>query len=321
MLTALKKSDGFTPLIAIIAIAIILTVIVGIAAYQNQKSYISSTPIPEATSTPTPTPSPTPSQSPKTDRSQAPLTPTVSPTPKPTIVSAPTLSVLPASGYGRVTVKTDRGEFMAHVVTLESSAQMVTDTANDSDCADSCPTKPLSDFVAQNGGYAGINGSYFCPASYPECSSKKDSFDFPIFNSRLKKWINSDKLGWGGRSIVYRDGSGMHYMQNSSGFGGGLEAGIINYPGILDNGHITVEAPSLSGKQSSKGTKGGIGISPSKIYLIVATNVDMYDFASVFKALGATHAMNLDGGGSASLYYNGYKVGPGRNLPNAIIFK
>lgn len=47
----------------------------------------------------------------------------------------------------------------------------------------------------------------------------------------------------------------------------------------------------------------------------------MYDFASIFKALSATNALNLDGGGSATLYYNGYKFGPGRNLPNAIIFK
>lgn len=312
MFTALKKSDGLTPLIAIVAITIILTAIVGVTDYQNKKSSTSATPTPKATSTSTPTHTPTPSPI---------SSPIIQPTPKPTAASAPTLSVPPSSGYGRVTVKTDRGEFTAHVVTLESSAQMVTDTASDSDCADSCPTKPLSDFVAQNGGYAGINGSYFCPASYPECSSKKDSFDFPVYNSRLKKWINGDKLGWGGRSIIYRDGSGIHYMQNSSGFGGGLEAGIINYPGILDNGHITVEAPSLSEKQSNKGTKGGIGISSTKIYLVIGTNVDMYDFANVFKALGATHAMNLDGGGSTALYYNGYKVGPGRNLPNAIVFK
>lgn len=315
-MSALKNTLGFTPILVLIIIAVVLSSVVGIAAYQLKKTTSSSpSPTPEQTSTPIPTPTITPSPTPSP-------TPILTPLPKPSVTTtAPTTSVPPNSGYGRVTVKTDRGEFTAHVVTLESSAQMVTDTASDSECADSCPTKPLGDFIAQNGGYAGINGSYFCPATYPECASKKDSFDFPVYNSRLKKWINGDKLGWGSRSIVYRDGSGMHYMQNSSGFGGGLEAGIINYPGILDNGHITVEAPHLSEKQSSKGTKGGIGISPTKIYLVIALNVDMYDFANVFKAIGATHALNLDGGGSAALYYNGYKFGPGRNLPNAIIFK
>ena len=31
--------------------------------------------------------------------------------------------------------------------------------------------------------------------------------------------------------------------------------------------------------------------------------------------------MNLDGGGSTALYDGGYKAGPGRSLPNAIIVK
>lgn len=128
-------------------------------------------------------------------------------------------------------------------------------------------------------------------------------------------------LFWNDRSIVYQDGSGIHYMQNANGFGGGLNAGIVNYPGILNGGQVTITQGSLSQKQSSKGTKGGIGFSNSKIFLVVASNVDMADFAHIFKSLGATHALNLDGGGSVALWYGGYKVGPGRSLPNAIIFK
>jgi len=47
----------------------------------------------------------------------------------------------------------------------------------------------------------------------------------------------------------------------------------------------------------------------------------MQQFAYVFKALGAKSAINLDEGGSTALYYNGhYLDGPGRNIPNAIIF-
>lgn len=46
----------------------------------------------------------------------------------------------------------------------------------------------------------------------------------------------------------------------------------------------------------------------------------MLDLAHVFKSLGATHALNLDGGGSVALWFGGYKVGPGRSLPNAVIF-
>jgi hypothetical protein len=40
------------------------------------------------------------------------------------------------------------------------------------------------------------------------------------------------------------------------------------------------------------------------------------------KTLGADFALNLDGAGSAALWYDGaYKVGPGRLLPNAILFR
>jgi exopolysaccharide biosynthesis protein len=223
-----------------------------------------------------------------------------------------------SSGGG---IQTERGNFRATVVTLPISAQMVTDTASDSDCANDCPTKSLADFVSQNGGYAGINGSYFCPSDYADCASKKNSFDFSVYNSRLSKWINQGQLSWNGRSMIYRDGGGYHYMQNANGFGGGLSAGIVNYPGILNNGQITVEANQLSEKQAAKGTKGGMGFNGSNIFLVVAYGVDMSDFAAVFKALGAQYALNLDGGGSAALYNGGYKAGPGRALPNAIIFK
>lgn len=203
---------------------------------------------------------------------------------------------------------------------LPTTAKMITDTANDDDCSDNCPTKPLADYVSHFGGFAGINGSYFCPNTYPECQSKKDSFDFPVYSSRLNKWVNQNKLFWNDRSIIYQDGTGMHYLQNANSMTGSLLAGIVNYPGLLDSGNIAVGG-GLSEKQSTKGTKGGIGFNDSKIFLVIASNVDMLDFAHFFKALGAKYALNLDGGGSSALWYGGYKVGPGRSLPNAIVFK
>jgi len=42
--------------------------------------------------------------------------------------------------------------------------------------------------------------------------------------------------------------------------------------------------------------------------------------AAIMEALGARHALNLDGGGSAAMHIGGaYKVGPGRQLPNAVV--
>ena len=33
-----------------------------------------------------------------------------------------------------------------------------------------------------------------------------------------------------------------------------------------------------------------------------------------------SEALNLDQGGSTALWSGGYRVGPGRNIPNAILF-
>lgn len=270
-------------------------------------------PTPTATPTIIPTPAPTPIPTVK---------PTISATPKPTTVA---VSGPPGSGYSSITVATEKGNFGASVLSIDlNSARAITDTANDGDCADNCLTKTLSDFVSANGGFAGVNGTYFCPASYADCSSKKDSFDFPVYNTRLGRWINAGNLSWNGRSMVYFDGGGAHYMQNANGFGGGLTAGIVNHPGLLSGGAVQIDdnQSGLSDKQKSVGTKVGIGVRGDKnVMIVIGRNVNMQQFAYVFKALGASGALNLDTGGSTALYFNGrYLAGPGRNIPNAIIF-
>ncbi len=46
----------------------------------------------------------------------------------------------------------------------------------------------------------------------------------------------------------------------------------------------------------------------------------MTDATYVAQTLGATNALNLDGGGSSALSIDGgYRVGPGRLLPNAVV--
>lgn len=289
-------------------IAALLVFLMGI--FSLEKSIPAPTPTPAIQiiiASPTPTPIDSPKPSAKA------VTPT--PTPKP--------SSAPSTG-GKV--HTEKGDFSATVLTFDmGSTKMITDTAGDSDCADNCPTLSLADYVARNGGYAGINGTYFCPATYPECTGKSNSFDFPVYVTRLSKWAQADKLGWGNRrAVVYTDGSGAHYLNSSAGFGGGLNAGIINYPGLLDGGNVQIDdnQSGLSDKQRSVGTKEGIGVKNNNTLLVVvAYSVNMQQFAYVFKALGATGALNLDTGGSTALYNNGhYVLGPGRGLPNAIIF-
>jgi hypothetical protein len=202
---------------------------------------------------------------------------------------------------------------------------MITDTGNDSECGSGCAVLSLQDYVNRNAGFAGVNGTYFCPAegAYSYCGAG-NNYDFPVWNTRLGRWINGGNLSWNGRAMFYFDGGGAHYIQNASGYGGGPIAGIVNYPGLVDGGNVQIDdnQSGLSDKQKAVGTKVGIGLRDSKnVMLVIGRNVTMQQFAYIFKSLGAKGALNLDDGGSTALYYNGrYLAGPGRGLPNAVIF-
>lgn len=306
----------------LLASILIIVSVVLLGSYNNRPNVIqNSVPTPQVVVVNSPSPLPSPSLAAMASVTPVP-TQTTTPTPKPSVAPTPRpISGPSGSGYSAITVSTDRGNFPIKVVSIDmGGVRMITDTANDNDCGNDCATKSLADFVSANGGFAGINGTYFCPSTYPECSSKKNTFDFPVWNSRLSHWVNGGNLFWNDRSIMYQDGGGMHFMRDAKAFGGGLSAGIVNSPGLVEGGNVIADQFPLSDKQRAKGTKGGIGIRGSVVYLVVANNVDMLDLAHIFKSLGASGALNLDGGGSSALWFGGYKVGPGRALPNAIVF-
>lgn len=242
--------------------------------------------------------------------------------PKPT-TSVSSCTNVPASGYCKLSVKTSNGTFTVYVI-AGSISSVKTLTANSESCANNCPTKSLKTYSDENGGYAGMNGTYFCPADYSSCSGKVASFDFPVYNSNLAKWINEDKLFWNDRAMLAFTGSTAVFYPNANSYTtlAGIKAGIVNYPGLVHNGTKIVNNYPLSSSQLTKGTRGGIAVKGSTVYLVIASSATVVDFANVMLELGVTHALNLDGGGSAALYYKGsYKIGPGRSLPNALILK
>jgi hypothetical protein len=311
------KSKGFV--IAPVLIIISLILVIGYSVFESR---IIKTGSPNVSPTIVVTPSlfnsPTPTVTPP---------PTPTPTPKPSATAKPTVKPMsgpPGSGLSTITVATDKGNFSATVLSFNTgSTKIVTDTANDGDCGNGCPVSNLQTFVTKNSGFAGVNGTYFCPITYSECSSKTNSFDFPVYNTRLGHWINGGNLFWDNRAMIYFDGSSAHYVQDAKSFSGGISAGIVNYPGLLNDGNVQIDdnQSGLSDKQKAKGTKVGIGLRENTIMVVIAQNVNMQEFAYVFKSLGANSALNLDTGGSTALYYGGrYVFGPGRDIPNAIIF-
>ena len=231
----------------------------------------------------------------------------------------------PAVGYSYRTVSINRGTFTAYLIKLPLSGYTVkTVSANSEDCKDGCPTKSLATYISENAAYAGINGTYFCPPDYASCAGKVNSYDFALFNSNLGKWLNENTLAWGGIGwglATFNGSSPAFYSDIASYPKSAVTAGIANFPMLLSSGSYAIDDSKLTSQQkNNRGARGFIGVDSENIYLGIINGATVIDAAYVAQALGATDALNIDGGGSSALYINGsYKVGPGRSLPNAIV--
>ncbi len=226
------------------------------------------------------------------------------------------------NGYSFVTVDTERGKFGVYLIKAsKSSVRVKTLAAIEDDCENDCATKSLQEYINENNAYAGIAGSYECPADYAACADKKWSFDFALYDSNDGKWLNKDALSWGDTGLITFNGSSVKGYESTSDFGGGsVSAAISNYPFLVSGGNVVVDSGDIDSSQSTKGTRGVLGIDDNNIYLAYVTKASVVDAAYAIKALGAKSALNLDGGGTAAMYVNGkYVVGPGRPLANAII--
>ncbi len=227
----------------------------------------------------------------------------------------------PGAGYSRQVVSALGGQYVIDIVAADmNSTRIIVDTASDGDCRDSCPVLSLGDYVARNGAFAGINGSYFCPADYPSCAGKSNSFDTLAMN-RNKKYINSDNNVYSTvPAVIFQSGS-MRFVGQSLEWGRdtGVDGVLANQPLLLSGGNVTFNG-SADPKQGSKGSRSFVGNKGGTAYIGVARNVTVAEMAHVLKALGLENALNLDSGGSTALWSGGYKAGPGRGIPNAILF-
>lgn len=271
---------------------------------------------------PTPPPSPTPEPTPIKTVTPKPI---VTLTPKPiTPTSAPpvTSNQLPKSGYSSMSVATDVGTFTLDIgVGDVSSTRVVIDTASTSDCTSNCPALPLSTYVSRHGAYAGINGTYFCPAepAYSSCGAN-NSFNFLV--------MNIDKYYFNSSQNVYTSNPGAIFASSYVRFVGSIQEwgrdtspdGVIsNYPLLVFNGNINFSGSSDS-KLTIKTVRSFIANKGNLVYIGDVFNASVSDVAHVLHTLGVDNALNLDDAGSATFWYGGYKVGPGRNIPNAILF-
>ena len=227
----------------------------------------------------------------------------------------------PQTGYSRQQVKTDSGEFMVSIAAADlGSTKVIVDTASDSNCTDNCPVLPLSTYVSRNNAYAGINGSYFCPTAYPSCAGKTNSYDLLAMNYK-KTYFNSDNNVYSNNPAVIFGDSYIRFVGSASQWGRdtGPNGVLSNYPLLLSGGNITFTGDS-DAKQSNKGGRSFVANKGNTVYIGVVHSATVAESAKVMKAMGMENALNLDDGGSTALWFGGYKIGPGRDLPNVILF-
>lgn len=234
-------------------------------------------------------------------------------------------------------IVTSRGAFDADVIKLHKNRfKMMTDTGNTADCANDCTAKSLAEYASENAATVGIHGTYFCPPEYADCTSKTNRFLGPIFNTAERTMINpSDLPIHQGPMIASATDGRYFFFHRTNQFGNSvaafestnsatLNSALANYPSLVEDGELVVESESRLAETNptTKSVRGAIGFDDRFVYLVIVKNATVVDLAHVMKTLGATNALNLDGGGSAALWNEGaYLVGPGRPLPNAILFK
>jgi hypothetical protein len=235
--------------------------------------------------------------------------------------NVPANNAPPGNGYSRQSVSADGTNYLVDIIAGDlSSTRVIVDTASDATCARDCPVLPLADYVSRSGAYAGVNGAYFCPSDYPSCADKKNSFDTLLMNKN-KVYFNSENNKYStvpavifGSGFVRFVGQSLEWGRDTS-----IDSMIANQPLLVAGGNV-VFGGNQDPKMGSAGSRGFVANKGNIVYIGVVHNVTVVGMARVLKAMGMENALNLDSGGSVALWSGGYKVGPGRNLPNVILF-
>lgn len=232
-------------------------------------------------------------------------------------------------------VTTSRGAFTVTSLSLDLTTpglRIMTDTGQTADCGGGCTTLPLAGYVGRRAAQAGIHGTYFCPMDYAACAGKTNSYFSPFYNSYSRTMINSGKIKFTTQPMVIFDTTNTpHYLLRTRQFGSvatfeatygvKVRAAISSGPALVEAGKNVLDPGILDTKQATvKSYRGALAWKGSTVYFLVVRSATVTDSAAAMAAMGMDYAINLDGGGSTALYQGGrYIIGPGRNLPNAIL--
>jgi hypothetical protein len=217
--------------------------------------------------------------------------------------------------------------------------KIITDSAvRDDKMAGRWPALSMQGFIDRNGDvFAGIHGSYFCPAekNYIASCGGNNTFYPMVYNTRIGKMINAYRAGYNKGGILVFDTKNKPYFFSSTKefdsvasfekkYNVKIQAAISNVPMLVYKGQVNFGNGEVDLKEvgyQRPAVRAAIGIKGYEAYLVVASSPSVRELAQIMKSLEMDSALNLDGGGSTALYYNKvYKAGPGRAIANAILF-
>src|SRR5437867_5979717 len=201
-------------------------------------------------------------------------------------------AVYSPTGYSRIDVPTSAGTFGTWLIKEQlTSVRVRTVTANTTDCFSACPAKPLAQYATENGAYAAIHGSYFCPPDYAPCASQVNTYDYAAYNSNLGTWINPRHLSNPVNALMtFTTGSATFYRRVFSYARGPVSAGISNFPLVLQNGVPLDVSADIDANQMLRGTRGVIAADATYLYLAVIGNATVPQIELVMQARGARDA-------------------------------
>jgi exopolysaccharide biosynthesis protein len=180
----------------------------------------------------------------------------------------------------------------------------------------------LSSLAKRHKAVAAINGTFF--NAYTD-NAYKAPYGYIVSGGALKMKASGDK-----RTIFTYDsnllarlipGEDFNDAFNAGTMEGALQAG----PRLVVNGKVAIDVKAEGFKDPKILTGGGarsaLGITRDhKLILLTTGGATIPQLAEIMKQAGAYQAMNLDGGASSGLYYNGkYLTQPGRKISNALI--
>ncbi len=245
------------------------------------------------------------------------------------------------SSYQHQKLTLEGSTFSLDIIEIDLSnpnLKIKTLAAGDIPCLGTCPAKSLADYVFSHNAFTGFTGSYFCTGS--SCGGNNYYF-FPVYDSQRQLMINDDQLKYWttGPLIAFDENNRFYYFKDSRDFksqanfetqyGVKLQAAIGNKPRLLENSFNTLIDWEVDVSQrNSRLRRNAIAYrddpqnpGQGKLSLISVNTASLDDLVRILQHLGFEYALNIDGGYSSAMIYNGeYMLGPGRNLPNAIIF-